>query len=113
MAEGDSPSEFHIAPSGDFEVRAVALDEWRVDINCPPPDLVKIDVEGAEVPVLRGSVQTFKRWRAPIHLSLHGQQQRCECAGLLEKWGYRVVSTEGSVSGSSERLAEPASCSEF
>ena len=113
MAEGDSPSEFHIASSGDFEVRAVALDEWRVDINCPPPNLVKIDVEGAEVLVLQGGAETFRRWRPPIYLSLHGEQQRCECAALLEGWGYQVLSVEGSPSESSEWLAESMSCSEY
>ena len=109
MAGGDSPAEFHIDPDGGVEVPAVALDDWRVRTACPLPDIVKIDVEGAEDAVLRGGAETFSRGRPPISLALHGERQRLACGALLARWGYRVVSMERGLGPdvSSEWLAEP------
>lgn len=36
-----------------------SLDSWRAEAGAPKPDLVKIDVEGFEIEVLAGGVQTF------------------------------------------------------
>jgi len=109
MAEGDSPSEFHVDPRGDITVPAIALDDWRAETGSPPPDLVKIDVEGAEDAVLHGGARTFSEYRPPIYLALHGERQRQECGVLLSHWGYRVVSLEygRDPDVSSEWLAEP------
>jgi FkbM family methyltransferase len=110
MSEGDSPSEFHADPLGVWEVRAVALDDWFAESGAPPPDLVKIDVEGSDDAVLRGGARTFGAYRPWIHLALHGERQRRECAGLLTAWGYRLGSIERGLgpAESSEWLAEPA-----
>jgi FkbM family methyltransferase len=94
MAEGDSPSEFHVDPLGDITVPAIALDEWWVESGSSSPDLVKIDVEGAEGDVLRGGAGTFSKHRPPIYIELHGEDQRRECSTLLSGWGYRLVSLE-------------------
>ena len=50
--------------------RQVTLDEFctRHDIS---PEVIKIDVEGAEIDVLRGSAQTLARSRPLIYLSVH------------------------------------------
>ena len=108
MAEGDSPSEFHVDPHGDHEVAVTTLDSWRAAAASPPPDLVKIDVEGSEGAVLRGGARTLSEGRPAIFLSLHGERQRCECRHLLDRWGYRVSSIERGVTPavSSEWLAE-------
>jgi FkbM family methyltransferase len=66
MAEGDSPSEFHADAKGTLEVSSIALDEWRNESGSPPPNMVKIDVEGAETAVLRGGAGTFSTCRPPI-----------------------------------------------
>jgi FkbM family methyltransferase len=109
MAEGDSPSEFHADPHGTWEVRAVALDEWLAESGASPPDLVKIDVEGSDDAVLRGGAQTLAVHRPWIHLAVHGDRQRRECARLLTGWGYRLGSLEydKSLDASSEWFAEP------
>lgn len=109
MAEGDSPSEFHVDPGGSWEVRAVTLDEWLCESGLPPPDVVKIDVEGSDDAVLRGGVRSLAKYRPLIYLALHGEPQRRACAQLLAAWGYEVTSLEPGLGpdASSEWLAEP------
>jgi FkbM family methyltransferase len=57
-----------LASRGDyrFEVRLVRLDDYLRDQPLPRLDLMKIDVEGAEVRVLRGARQTIARFRPLI-----------------------------------------------
>ena len=109
MAEGDSPSEFHADAGGSVEVRAVTLDDWLSESGAPPPDVVKIDVEGSDDAVLRGGARSFAKYRPSIYLALHGERQRRACRDLLVSWGYEVTSLEpGLVPDlSSEWLAEP------
>ena len=110
MTEGDSPSEFHVAPQGEWTVKAVTLDDWISRNGGSPPDLVKIDVEGSDDAVLRGGARVFAAHRPTMLLALHGERQRRECARLLTGWGYRFGSfrTERDLDASSEWFAEPA-----
>jgi hypothetical protein len=87
----------------------VTLDGWRASSGSRFPDLVKVDVEGAEDSVLRGAADTFSRTRPVIYLALHGQSQREACARLLGAWDYRVVSLEPGrgLDESDEWVAEP------
>ncbi len=109
MAEGDSPSEFHAEAGGSVEVKAVTLDDWRAESGSPPPDVVKIDVEGSDDAVLRGGAQSFANYRPSIYLALHGERQRRACRELLASWGYHVTSLQPGLGPdvSSEWLAEP------
>ena len=109
MAAGDSYSEYHADEQGDLEVPCIALDLWQDETNSPPPDVVKIDVEGAEDAVLRGGARTFASCRPTIYVALHGERQREQCGALLVEWGYRLFSMEEGlgVEESSEWLAEP------
>ena len=109
MAEGDSPSEFHADAGGSVEVRAVTLDDWLSESGAPPPDVVKIDVEGSDDAVLRGGARSFAKYRPAIYLALHGERQRRACRDLLASWDYEVTSLEPELVPdlSSEWLAEP------
>jgi FkbM family methyltransferase len=53
-------------------VRAVALDEDIVTNHFPPPDFVKIDIEGMELPALRGMRQVLSQYRPALYLEMHG-----------------------------------------
>ncbi|MFQ6016731.1 MAG: FkbM family methyltransferase [Kiloniellaceae bacterium] len=66
------------------------------------PDVIKIDVEGAEVGVLRGAVRTLRRFRPIIFLSVHPRQLRllghdvAELSRLIGEFGYDCRSVSGS-----------------
>jgi FkbM family methyltransferase len=57
-----------LASQGDyrFDVRLVRLDDYLRDHPLPRLDLMKMDIEGAEVRALRGARQTIKRFRPLI-----------------------------------------------
>jgi hypothetical protein len=54
------------------------------------PDVIKIDVEGAEFDVLRGAHETFSRVMPKICLSVHSAALRTSCLDHLDSLGYSV-----------------------
>jgi len=51
-----------------YPARFLTLDSFLVSTHLTPPDIMKIDVEGAELLVLRGAVETFSRGARPLIL---------------------------------------------
>jgi FkbM family methyltransferase len=54
-----------------------------------PPELMKIDVEGAEAEVLNGAAETLRRFRPSLIVDLHGTN--APVAALLDKCAYRPI----------------------
>lgn len=67
--------------SGSVEVDVVTIDDFADARGLPPPSLVKIDVEGAELEVLRGMTETL-RSHAPV---LIVELDDATASGLEEK----------------------------
>jgi FkbM family methyltransferase len=76
-----------------LEVETVTIDELVGSGELPPPALVKIDVEGAEVAVLEGMRTTIEAHRPVIVCELH--DTNAEVAAALAGHDYRVVNLEG------------------
>lgn len=53
----------------------------------PPPTVLKIDVEGAEVAVLRGATRLLREFRPKIYCEISGQT-RADATALLQSFGY-------------------------
>jgi FkbM family methyltransferase len=53
-------------------VRTIALDDDIAANHFPPPDFVKIDIEGMELPALRGMRQILLQYRPALYLEMHG-----------------------------------------
>ncbi|MGO9455398.1 MAG: FkbM family methyltransferase [Candidatus Binataceae bacterium] len=66
-----------------------------------PPDLIKIDVEGAETAVLRGATKTLGESRPVIFLALHGADRGRECAVILRDSDYTLYTLNGALAGDS------------
>jgi FkbM family methyltransferase len=54
------------------------------------PDVIKIDVEGAELDVLRGAEAVLKTKHPRIFLSIHSDELRHTCLTFLSGFGYQA-----------------------
>lgn len=54
------------------------------------PDVIKIDVEGAELRVLEGAANILAQVRPAIFLSVHSDRLRDACLAHLGKFGYQI-----------------------
>jgi hypothetical protein len=67
---------------------------------------LKIDVEGAELKVLRGARQILEAAKPVIFLATHGPDVHASCCRFLGEVGYGLEHLDGeSVESSSELLA--------
>lgn len=70
--------------------------------NALAPEVIKIDVEGAEINVLRGAINTIKKYQPIIFLSVHPaeikllRQSLDELKTLILSLGYRAMNIDGS-----------------
>jgi FkbM family methyltransferase len=91
------------------DVRVLALDPLVAEGRLPPPDAIKIDVEGGELGVLRGAAAVLRDHRPLLFVATHGERLRQETTALLEAAGY-ACRTLGPVDHRKdvEMVAEPA-----
>jgi FkbM family methyltransferase len=83
--------------SGIATVQIRRLDTLMNEAHLPPPDVMKIDVEGAEADVLAGAHETLMRHRPMLMIELHGTNT--EVASALDAINYRasVLGKSGSI----------------
>jgi FkbM family methyltransferase len=92
---GASSAMGHIADEGEIEVQIVALDPLLDEGRLPPPDVIKIDVEGAEYEVLQGARKLLADHRPLLFLDTHNRQAHHDTIALLEELGYRFEILDG------------------
>lgn len=84
---GRDPGRGHLSDSAGQIVTTVRLDDVAARLG-RMPDLIKIDVEGAEAAVLRGAIDILRHRRPTLLLSTHGPKVRRQCMDLLTVLGY-------------------------
>ena len=92
---GRNPSMGHLAADGSLTVRTVGLDEMVKAGKLPPPNYMKIDVEGAEANVLLGAKSVLTGIQPMIFLATHGKELYRTCYELLRSLGYSVEPITG------------------
>lgn len=87
-------------------VRLAKLDTLLAEHALPPPGLMKMDVEGAEVDVLDGAKETLAKHRPVLLIDLHGTNARI--AEQLAEAGYeaRVIGGGRTALGEAHWAAE-------
>lgn len=101
--EAPSSSMGHISSAGTLEVKLLSLDSQVASGVLPPPDVIKMDIEGAEGSALSGARDVLTRYHPVIFLATHGAGVHADCCTMLESLGYDLQPI------GSERLEE---CSE-
>jgi FkbM family methyltransferase len=103
-----SDLEWKLAPEGDIEVEIVALDDLWSTGTLPRPDLVKMDIEGAEAAALTGARRLLAEAKPVFVLSAHGKEQDERCRLLLGEAGYVFDSIrDGRRDGGYEFVGSP------
>jgi FkbM family methyltransferase len=72
-----------------IDVSAITLDDF-VAAGAPPPQLIKIDVEGGEYEVLRGGTKLFATERPLLIVEVHYQQAADQIAAWLNQYQYEA-----------------------
>jgi FkbM family methyltransferase len=88
LSSGSSSSMWHIDVRGELEVRTISLDELVLNGEIPPPNVIKMDIEGAELLALNGSAKVIREFHPVIVLSTHGTDAHQGCCRFLETAGY-------------------------
>jgi FkbM family methyltransferase len=85
-------SEFQAktAATNRVRVRVRTIDNLIASSEAPPPGIMKIDVEGAEMMVLEGARETLNRYRPEIFAEVHSSALLAQCTSLLQAAGYTV-----------------------
>jgi len=69
-------------------VRVARLDTLVESGNVPPPNVIKIDVEGAEDLVLEGAPKVLANHKPDFAIELHSHEKARKVLALLDKNGY-------------------------
>jgi FkbM family methyltransferase len=72
-----------------IQVKIISVTDLIEKEGLPPPDLLKIDVEGAEYDVLEGLADYANSVRS-IYLETHGDNLRRDCILWLEKHNFQI-----------------------
>jgi FkbM family methyltransferase len=103
-ATGHLAQEGNMCTDQSVPVLCVSVDAI-VDTMDVMPDIMKIDVEGAEMDVLKGAENVLRRRKPKIFLSTHSKELRSGCIDYLEKLGYQIKPLIKDISHASEFVA--------
>ena len=105
--------------SSSFQAAAAAIGEIEVDIRridtqvergiIPPPNLIKVDVEGAELEVLQGAAGVMQSFRPLVFLEAHSARLEKSCVRMLLDLDYEIYRL-GSNPDSDEQTRHLIAC---
>jgi FkbM family methyltransferase len=108
FATGASPSMGRLDAKHGLAVEVTTIDTLVESGVAPAPNVIKMDIEGAESRALAGARQTLLRHRPIILLSTHGWAQHDACWSLLDELGYDLsLRRDGAADGQYEVVATP------
>lgn len=81
-----------LSSKGRLEIKVVSLDNLVSKGEIPPPDYMKIDVEGSEMLVLSGAKSLLAQYHPTIFLATHGNKVHQQCCKFLKSIGYDLQS---------------------
>lgn len=101
---------------GTLEGAMVKLDAWQTTLEVPcvtlddvlakgarPPDVIKIDVEGAGLGVVEGACRLIEEHRPAIYFELHAADDAAPelqaVRMLRDRWGYQIQDLNGNLDG--------------
>ena len=98
LATADAPPDL----AGQVTVDLVSIDDLIAAGQIEPPNFVKVDVEGAELDVLKGMTQTIKTYQPTVIYEVDDgdraayERKYQELADFFKSFDYKVTQTENS-----------------
>ena len=98
LATADAPPDL----AGEVTVDLVSIDDLIAQNQIQPPNFVKVDVEGAELDVLKGMTETMKTYKPTVIYEIDDGDRTAydrkykELESFLQALGYKVTPTENS-----------------
>ena len=93
----------------EIDVTVVSIDSLVAAGTIPPPDVLKIDTEGAELQAIEGARETIARHRPAIVCELH--DTNAAFVALMDELGYATSNLDGPAAvlgaGPIHALAQP------
>ena len=94
-------TDVHVEPGrgGTIDVRTATIDTLVADGSIPAPDVIKMDIEGAEVEALLGAQRTLAGSHPTLIIEVHGRPD--ELMSTLTRAGYvtHLLEADGQASG--------------
>jgi FkbM family methyltransferase len=84
----------HSGGGNTISVEAVSLDHFT--LSHPSPDLLKCDVEGAEVAVFQGADRLLREKSPILLVEMHGPENRHVLTQKFQHFGYDCVNLDGT-----------------
>jgi FkbM family methyltransferase len=105
---GASSAMGHLAERGEITVEMAALDDLVKSGELPPPDFMKVDVEGAEYAALKGAQYLLERYRPVLFLDTHQREAHQPTIELLQQLDYTFDILDGKpLPETKELIARP------
>jgi FkbM family methyltransferase len=91
-------TDVHVEPGsgGMIRVRTATIDKLVGEAEIPPPDVIKMDIEGAEIEALLGAKRTVLTHRPALLIEVHGRGAKLRAT--LDHFGYVARVLERNVS---------------
>lgn len=107
FTRGKSTVAGKLSETGEMQIKAIKLSDWFEEGKMSCPDVIKIDIEGAEVDVLNDIKDLLKTHKPTLFLSTHGQNVHDDCVLILRSLGYTLTPLDkGDLQNARELLAE-------
>lgn len=105
---GASTAMGHLSETGDLRIKLVSLDRMIANGDLITPDVIKIDVEGAEYDVLRGAKNLIETSHPILFLDTHQRDAHQNTLQFLRDHKYQIKVIDGkSLQESKELMAFP------
>ncbi len=78
-----------------INVPSITIDNFVYQEHNKPPNLIKMDIEGAEYLACNGMIRTLRENEPILFIALHDADSARKCLTILGKLNYRIVNLDG------------------
>lgn len=85
-----------ISYEGSIQVEGISIDEYIQRSRIPPPNIIKLDIEGGEVLALPGMQELLKNHHPIVMIEIHGREASQVAWDMLRMEKYKICRIQSS-----------------